>query len=318
MKDYEYKDGFKFFSMFRYRGAALIKEGLIIDNNNFSMYIKYINENNINKIIIDSYNSGIDNLDFLKDIKHIEYLKIYASPNMDITGIYQLENLKYLYIIRHNEIDLSKFKKIEFFSTNNIRGVTNLDKAVSLKTLTISDEWYKCNYTNLEFLSSLKSLDSLHIRSLNILTLKGIEKLDKLTVLQLDNLKKLRSISMIANHKNIQNLDIYGSSKIEDLDIIGTLKKLKFLQLHNVKGLTSIEILDGIPEMNTFISDNSIVNDYNLTPLMRLNTVFLIPFKKDYFIINNGKKERAKSNQLPYGERNYGHDEIEKWRRISF
>lgn len=165
----------------------LSKEAIIIDEKDTDKFVSYINKEKIDKVIIDLWNSDIDSISFLQDISHIKYLVIWSNENIDNSPIYELNNLKFLQIIRTSELYIDRVKGLEFFVTDDTNKVINIEHAITLKSIKLIETNRTSVYQNLNFLTNLKYLDTLYLNGLRINSLKGIEQLQNLKVLILIN-----------------------------------------------------------------------------------------------------------------------------------
>ena len=315
----EKRDGFWFYSIFHYNGAALIKEAIIIDEKETKKFVSYINKKNIDKVIIDLFHSDIESLSFLKNIKHIKYLVIWGNGVIDNSPIYELTNLKFLKILRPSELDINRVKSLEFFSTTEPGKIINIEHATSLKTLELINTTKQGSYNDLTFLSKLYNLDTLLLSNFNITTLEGIENLTKLKVLILEDMKKLENINSLTSlSSSLRRLQIYKCNRICSFDPIKELNKLVFLSMDSVKLVPNIEFISNLKKLCSFILWESNVINGNMTPLTFIDHALVYPIRQHYYIIKQGVKIAAKETDFKYGERNMGDEDIELWRRISY
>lgn len=315
----EKKDDFWFYSIFSYKGAALSKDAIIIDEKDTDKFVAYINKEKIDKVIVDLWNSGIESLSFLKEIDHIKYLDIWGNGVIDNTPIYELNNLKFLGISRPSELYIDRVKGLEFFSTSEVDKIKNIEHATTLKSLRIYDNVNKNHYHNLKFLSNLINLDTLFLGGFNITTLEGIEKLNNLKVLIVEDMKMLKSIYHLTSlSSSLKNLRIYNCNKISDFDVIRVLRELIFLRIDSVKLVLNVEFITDLKKLYSFVSVSSNFIDGNLTPLTRVEHAIVYPIRKHYFINKNNENKKVKDTDFKYGERKMGDEEIELWRRIAY
>lgn len=314
------KDGFWFHSIFHYQGAALSKEAIIIDESNTDKFVSYINKEKIDKVIIDLQNSSLDSLSFLNKINHIKYLTIWSDGKIDNSPIYELENLLFLEILNPSDLHLDRVKGLQFFSTNNINCIKNMDKAITIKTLKLVDNNMKiCELNDLKMLMNLKSLQILSLTGFNLNSLKGINCLSNLKVLVLNNLKELRTIDdLIDLRLSLTSLRVFNCKKIENFDILSSLGKLQFLSMDNLAPISSLNFINSLYNLNTFISSNTQIVDEDLSILTNIENVIILPVKKGYHVFKYGEKVNFTQKEIPYNKRYLGDDEIELWRRISY
>lgn len=313
------KDGFYFYSIFKYKGAALNHDAIIIDETSTDKFVEYINERKINKVIIDLFKCEFSNLDFLININFIEYLVIWGDGVMDFTPLYCLNSLKFLELVRPSQIYLDKFLKLEFFSTNDVSKVYNIDKTTSLKTLMLNDSIHKTKIYDLLFLKNLCKLDSLYLYGINLTSLNGIEKLTNIKLIVLDDLKKLEDISQIEHLQNsLTSLRVSNCTKLSNIKIISTLKHLRFLAIDNMTNIEDLDFINHLKELNTFISYKTNIINGDLTPCNNVKTVVFNPIRMHYHTMSNGVIKQYMQKDVFSEYYDFGDDKIEKWRRVKY
>lgn len=310
------KDGFWFESMFRYRDALHIKDAIYTNEKISKRYIDYMNETKINKMIIDTFHSDIESLEMLVEIPHIEYLRIRGD--IDYTPLYMLKNLKLLQVSGNMELDLKYFPNLESLS-GNPKIMYNIDQATSLKSLELIGNGYPPKYNDFSFLEKMKNLDTLVIKNSNITNMDGIDKLKKLKVFISINNKKLENIDALLGIKNsIKHLVIDRSNKIENFDIIKNFKKLIYLKLKEIKLIPNINFITDLKSLKTALFFDSNIIDGNLTPLLSLEEALVMPMKRHYFKLVRNTKVKCTDDDLNYGHRYRGDEDIELWRRTDY
>lgn len=314
------KDGFWFCSIFHYQGASLSKDAIIIDENSTDKFVSYINKKRIDKIIIDSFNCDLDSLSFLNKIKHVKYITVLGNGVIDISPIYDLENLLFLEILNPSDLYLDKVRGLQFFSTNKVCNIKNIDKAVTLKTLKLIDPINdNCNLNDLDILKNLKSLEILSLTGYGLNSLKGINHLTNLKVLVLNDLKKLTNIDDLVDLKSsLTSLRIFNCKKIEKYDTLSNLENLKFLSMDKLSPITNLHFINSLHKLKTFISKNTQIIDGNISVLTKVETAIVTPVKNAYHVLDQGKMIKFRQREMPYNKRCYGDEEIEIWRRISY
>ena len=115
----------------------------------------------------------------------------------------------------------------------------------------------------------------------NIDALKKVK--DTLKALRIDHCPKIKDFSVLEELENLEYLFLDGNNKLESLDFLKKLKKLKTFICH-------YEILDG-----------------NLLNTLNLSYVYMGRIRKHY---------NLKDKDLPRGEYIRGNEDIEEWRRL--
>lgn len=319
MRNFTEKDGFKFTSIHGYSGALLNHEAILINNNDIKRQVEYINQKNLENVVIYLFGSGIEDLNFLKEIPHIKHLMVFSDGNRDFSPLYYLTELIGLTLNNASELSLEPFKKLELFDSDKIHLIKDIDKAISLKTLSMADVLHEMKIEDLSFLSNLTNLDTVSIEGLKIKTLKGIENLKRLRVLYLAGLPYLDSLTPLTEHRDtLTSLAIFRCRKLFDLTPIETLSRLQFLKFEYMSKMDHIHFINGLKNLKTFICDSCNIMDGNLSSLLNLEYVGIYPNRKHYYVIKSGKEVRVTLfNTFKRNIRVTGYEDIELWRQFS-
>lgn len=225
---------------------------LILDYNKINDSLEFMKRHNIKGIEINyvfNGNKTLENVDFLKDFYFVEKIDTAFTSVDDFTGIYQLANLKSLYLgdITKKEIDFTKLPNLEeccFQWRNNVKGFFDLKKLKKLTILKYKNKTLEGfnQITTLTELSifdsssiiSLKGINGLKISKLNLGLLPKLESLDyidqlseSLNEIELDTCKKIKSIEIISKLPNLEIFNAYNCGEIDSINSIRVLKKLK-------------------------------------------------------------------------------------------
>ena len=221
-------------------------------------------------------------------------------------------------LFRSSELSLEPFKKLELFDSDRIHLIKDIDKAITLKTLSMSDVLHEMKIEDLSILSKLTNLDIVSISGLKIKTLKGIGNLKKLRVLCLGDLPLLDSLSPLTELSDtLTSLDIFKCRKISDFSPIGSLARLQFLKFEYMSKIDHIHFINDLKNMKTFVSDTCNIIDGNLNALLNLEFVGIYPNRKHYYVNKSGKEVRVTLfNTFKRLKRITGDEDIELWRRI--
>jgi hypothetical protein len=230
------------------------KLGFYLDSKNLNKNIKFIKDKNIEYIILNPVKGfTLNNCDFLIDIPNIKKLDIVNSK-IDIKGILSLNNLEELYlnVSQQQKVDFSKLnlRKINFEYQNGYNGLecsTNLFEIIVRKSndTFLNHDIFK-KYTHLKHLEIVQSNlpDSLNFLSNNT-TLKELE---------LHHCKSLINLEALKKHKeNLEVLKITFSKKVANIDIVSTLKQLRWLTLSNSIPIKGPELIQDLPHLEVLI-----------------------------------------------------------------
>ncbi|XMB72159.1 hypothetical protein RJI07_08625 [Mycoplasmatota bacterium WC30] len=311
------RDGYWFHAIFHYKGSALSKEAIVIDDSDTNKFVEYINKMQLDKVIVDLNAFKSENLYFLNKIDHIKYLTIWGDGECDFSAIYNLDELVFLDLMNSSDFNLERMKNLTFFSTNSLSRIKNIEKTVTLKTLQLIDPLNSYEIKDLTRFSKLNSIDTLSLYGLKIKSLCGIKEMSKLKVLLLRDLKILHDISEInCLSSKLSGLLIDRCKKIVDYSVLSSLNKLHFLSLNNVK-VPGLDFLSPLRNLNTFISSNSIFIDGDLSFVNGVQSVVIYPIRKSYYIICDGMKLKYKQKSIVKEFYDYGDGSIDSWRRIN-
>ncbi len=160
-------------------------------------YISFLRENKLKGISIYATNDLKQTIDFsfLQEIAFIEYFEflVNLTRKSDISGIYNLHELKYLRWIANNNFDLdfSGLTTLRVLIISDYKGLKNWDQLINLKKLYIS----RLKRDDLTFISGLKELTDIRISSRQLRSLAGLEGCGKLERLDLVDCTKLTEVA---------------------------------------------------------------------------------------------------------------------------
>lgn len=242
------KDGFLFFNS-NEKGKYPL--GLIIDGNNLLNTIKYINNNNIESIIINSAYARIPkSLSFLEEISHnIESVNIIEN-DIDLHNVNCLNNLKQLALgeIRQT-IDLNNFKNLEVLFAHYSVKLKNLHNAVNLKSASL----YNFKDENLMQFNKMENLESIWLHNTTITDFNGLSNLTHLKTIEIDKANDLVSLKGIGKRNiSLSKINIYNAKKLVDLNPIMEVQKLKTLFLQKIHAQPNLNFLSG-QSLNTLV-----------------------------------------------------------------
>lgn len=244
-----------------------------IEEDNVQDSVDYINKHGIKEI---SVTHDMCHLDFLSECPDIEIVHTGNEYLKDVSGLYQLKNLKSLSLndIKPSlEIDFGRISSLEVFWGQLPPKAKGVGALQNLKEMRL---WsYKPKSKNLEPLSLLKNLKSLELIQSNITSLKGAEGLESLETL---GLYYLRSFSSLQDIKylsgSLKVLDIENSKKIGDFNPIVNLKCLEVLNMRGCGEIQSIQFVSQLSGLKMLAFDGSTIVDGNLSPCEGIEHVY--------------------------------------------
>ncbi len=209
----------------------------------------------------------------LADFKSLESLKIgYSIPVKTAEYILTLKNLKRLSLSTNNKkgvLNLEKLKNIEYLILDTDMKFKGFEYLKKLKSLKIGDDMSSPN-VDINTLPRMKHLKRLNVTNYEC-KLKGIRQFPNLEYLRIKGARKIK----IETHKKLKVLDI-TNSKVSDLSKVEELPNLEKLDLSNMycelslEGMYKFPSLKELSLMETDISDIS-----HLEPLKKLELLDL-------------------------------------------
>ncbi|MFE4094611.1 leucine-rich repeat domain-containing protein [Priestia sp. YIM B13484] len=257
------------------------EETVIINDRHLDECIEYINKHNVKHLDITNDYYKKEDIDFLFQCNHIEYLSIHGEYLKDISGIYSLKNLEGLGITSINlDIDLAHLNTLESLTLSWNKKFKNINQLSNLKGLYI---WsYNPKNKNLEEFKELKNLESLLLAQCRIESLQGIQHLNKLSSLEIAYLRTLKSLKGIEGlYSSLKFLKIEACKNIQDFSTIQTLSKLEILSLPRCGEVPSINFIRRLENLEAFSFLGTNVLDGDISPCTKLKQVYFTN-KKHY------------------------------------
>lgn len=207
------------------------EETVYINDRYLDECIEYINKHRVKSLDITNEYYKKEDINFLLQCNHIEYLSIDGGYLKDISGIYFLENLKGFGILSANiEINLGNLSTLETLTLSWNKKLKNIHQLSNLKELYIWN--YNPKSKNLEEFKDLKSLERLHLTQCRIESLQGVEHINKLNSLEIAYLRTLKSLTGLEGlYNSLKFLKIEACKNIQDSSTIQTLSNLETLIL---------------------------------------------------------------------------------------
>ena len=218
--------------------------------------------NNIQAVML----FGLNNYDFLYYIKGLKELTIQIiCADLDLLKLPRL-------VILDSEWDKNFFKNLhtlqnlKYLSLGNFDGkyFEQITQLMNLEVLCLSSK----NLKNISDINKLKELMSLFISDLGIQDISGIQNNNKLKLLKFSNCRKLNDISCISSLENLELLVFDNCKNIQSLKGLEKLKKLKQLQIWGTSKINDLDLSYIEHVENVFIQDP---RKYNTKKLNKLN-----------------------------------------------
>ncbi len=178
---------------------------------------------------------GLENIDALGEIPHLEHLQIGGTNAIkDIACLVNLTNLRGLETPYNHSIELNynalvtlkNLRRLEIgFNNQYAKYIGILEGLTKLRFLIIGGK-----FPNLSPLANLTELEVLFARSNNIVDISALAKLQKMETLILENNYRIADISSLANLSKLSILNL-GGNEITNLSPLSNLFNLRYLTL---------------------------------------------------------------------------------------
>ena len=257
-------------------------------------HIQYIQENQFEKVYIVA-----DDIAFLRQCPTITSLKIipaYSAAKFDYSPIYDMPNLKELNcqtVYGHKDalkadVDYSHFPSLQCVYASGAKGHRNLESVKGLRHLYLG-QGQPASKALIGFdFSELEKLDLCQspIRSLN-----GIDQAACIQKLSLSYCRSLEDVAALASvGKTLTSLEIESCGKIKDFSWLYHLPNLENLVLFGSNTLPNLDFLESMPNLKSFrFTMNALDGDLGLCQN--------IP----YVYCKNRKHYNLKNEDLPKG-----------------
>ncbi|MBQ9481090.1 MAG: hypothetical protein IJU84_02880 [Clostridia bacterium] len=257
-----------------------LDKGIVIDNAYDiyarRLYIKYIEENNINYLRFQD-----TDMNLAAFFPNVEYVLVPEEAE-NLQGLYSLKKIKGIEISAHNleQINLSSFTNLEYLIVT--------DYLVEKNKLTFSNNikhlcFLHSDTSDLKFLYKNKNLESLQLEfCYRLKTINGIQNLQYLNKLTLDYCLKLSDISNIKSLSGKLNyLRITDCNKIHDqINYLSALSELETLyitvsQTRKQNNFESLMFIKPMKNLKRFVT-NYKINDCDLTQLKQVEEVEIL------------------------------------------
>ena len=269
-------------------------KGIIIDNAydsyTLNCLIKYYESNNI--LFLQSQDND---LNYLDRFSNVEYLSLpQEAYNFDnLNRLTKLKGLS-IYSSKIDMIDENILKKLQYlniiYDDKTKVDFTALD---SLKFLRIVN----CPFVDLCIYNSLEYLELNYCKK--IINLNFLDNLTTLKNLILSYLPALNNIKGLERFEyNLEKISIIDCKKVDNVELtLSKLKELKEIQIITEEIETKLELkslcfIKELVKLESFTT-NYKIEDGDLSYLLKLNDVIIIPFYKHY---------NLKDKDLPHKE----------------
>jgi protein phosphatase 1 regulatory subunit 7 len=215
-------------------------------------------------------------LSFLKDYPNVERLVLPFAADYDLAPLSNLTQLRHLTISESRQpLDLEWFPFLEELQTDWHTRI-QWNSIQRLRDLYLRG--YSPRAGDLSALPHAPTVARLELNQGKVRSLAGVERFPRVCRLEFYHLKQLQSIGDLCTPKpRITFLQVDNCRSIEDIEAISCLKSLEVLRLNDCGRLTSLRFLEAMPRLREFRFVGTVIEDGDLTPLLRLETVAFLP-----------------------------------------
>lgn len=269
-----------------------------MSNHSLQEHIDFINKHKLEKAYIIA-----NNIDFITQCPTLKHVIVNPIVNdnafFDYSPLYELNNLESLSCNTTSNwrtvatVDYSKFKSNSIHSVGiSKNGHINVDSLINVTNLSFSEVK---SFNDLNSYKALVNLKKINITQSNLVSLSGIENLINLEEILLAYNRKLTDISSLKHiSKSLKSLYIESSPKITDFSCLEQLESLEDLSLYGSNVLPNLNFLNKMKKLKYFIFSMHVGNN-DLSPCLQI----------PYAVCEKGKKEyNYKNKDLPKNRTN--------------
>jgi Leucine-rich repeat (LRR) protein len=219
-----------------------------------------------------------NDLSFLAKLPRLEALTIIDLKIASVAPIHFLPKLRALEVTTycHTEIRFSTFSQLEECTLEWRPQATSLFDCPTLKRLFVN----RYDGKDANPFTKLVGLESLAILNAPVENVRGLSALKNLQILRLANLKRLTSLAGIEQLVNLEQLEIHTCRAIGSIDEVGTLSRLRNLNLNNDGGIKSLKPLEELTCLESVVFyESTNILDGDLSPLLRGKHLSRISFQ---------------------------------------
>jgi hypothetical protein len=215
-------------------------------------------------------------LSFLKDYPDVQRLVLPFAADYDLAPLSNLTQLRHLTVSESRApLDLEWFPLLEELQTDWHTGI-HWSSIQPLRELYLRG--YSARAGDLSALPHASKLARLELNQGKVRSLAGIERFPRAFRLELYHLRQLESIAALCtNRLPITFLHVDNCRRIKDFEVISCLNSLEVLRLNDCGRLKSLSFLKAMPRLREFRFVGTTIEDGDLTPLLRLESVAFLP-----------------------------------------
>lgn len=164
-----------------------------------------------------------------------------------------------------DKFDFSRFRYLQQVGGVWTKGWYGLEKCPDLVRFRVSK--FKGSISDIPNLAKLERIDLIQT---TIVSLSGLEQAGKLKIFEISYAGKLHSIRAIAGvASTLERLVFDRCKNIEDVKTLQALSNLAWLSITDCGQISSIDFLEGMGRLHTFITVGTKVLDGDMTPILK-------------------------------------------------
>lgn len=211
---------------------------------------------------------GEKNLNFFKNLINLEFLSLRGRSLVKLEFLRNSNNIKELTLADNMISDLSPLENM----TEMIKMV--LGKNRELKELSPLKNMHKLEKLDISaFSGTIKgksgTMDVSVISAMNIIDLSVLQNFPNLKELNATANYKLKDISYLIYCKNIEELYLNACTQLENVDVIGTLTKLRVLELKSNPRIRDLYCVSKLENLEMFNYNGTLVATIKMVNILK-------------------------------------------------
>lgn len=212
-----------------------------------------------------------EDIAFLADVPRLKGVVLPFAEKYDIRVLERIQGLRFVTVAGNRQgVDYGALDSLEELRVEWHEKLVLPAASARLKALYIRG--YKPRTKDFAELPQYQSLTEVEINQGNLSSLEGIECLPKLVSAGLFHLRQLKFVAVLGK-TNIERLHVEDCKIIADFESLRECRELKSLRWINCGKLKTLKDLNGFEKLEEFRFVNTIIEDGDMTPLLRMKSV---------------------------------------------
>lgn len=217
---------------------------------------------------------GRQSISFLREYPATQGLVIPFASQYSLDPLASLSALKYLQIGESREpLDLHYFPHLVELRLEWHAGI-QWAELPALRSLYLRG--YEPSSKDISELPLFPQLEELEFNQGNLQAMTGIDRFRALLRLHLYNLRGLENVGSLCGTR-LEFLHIESCKRIQDLETLSCLTEVIALRINDCGRVASLQFIERMARLQELRFVGTLVEDGDMTPLMRLDTVGFLP-----------------------------------------